>query len=138
MSLVLDKLGEEIEKFVWRRGREAELKIFENPLDAFKQVVIFRDVCDLEHGTVIAKTTYGETFITKDNNLCILLVCYGRASVVPSLWVCAPRGTIWEEFVKNLKQNPEDWAIIEEWRNRLKISIPREVIEKIREALFRY
>ena len=74
MSLVLDKLGEEIEKFVWRRGREAELKIFENPLDAFKQVVIFRDVCDFEHGTVIAKTTYGETFITKDNNICICLL----------------------------------------------------------------
>jgi len=125
---------ENFDKFFWSRVKNE--KYFDNGLDAIKQIIVFHEVCDLVGGATTVKTTYGDAFIKRNDFLCVLTVCYSRASIVPSLWVCAPENdNLWKEFVNELHREPEDVATIEFYKQKLKIEIPRRLIEEIKKAL---
>lgn len=120
--------------------REYTAKNFD---EAIRELVFYIKACRAIGGVPMIRTGYASMPYRKEDYLGVLVLCYGRANVLPSMWIWAPeKDPKWRELVEKFKRMVGDYKYVlaeyghlvpdEEVEAELRKLFPPEVIEALR------
>ncbi len=96
-----------------------ERYIFNNSIDAIRELVTFVKACLAVGGIPQTYTHYGGLEFVSGKYLGILVKCYGRGEILHGEWIFAPESDEeWSRLVKTLSEMVGDWRyILEKYGN---------------------
>ena len=111
--------------------------------EAIRELVMYIKMCLKIGGVPMIRTGYASMPYKKEGYLGVLVLCYGRAQVLPHIWVWAPeRDEKWKELVEKFRRMVGDDKYVlaeyghlvpdEKVEEELRKLFPPEVIEALR------